>query len=224
MKQIKNISGNIVVFCGKEFQVNEVHPIPVAEESIWANDEAVISAVVDSTLLVMSGSAELTNTSDALNFLKDLTLKEVVTQFEKQDKTLKIASTSADVDVDGYATALLRIPGIPGSGDGRFLTSGIAFFTSHTPGDKVLSITIVDQDNLLGYGVGVPVGSYTDSDVDLTNSGWFIMPKGYLRAETIGGYGFAPAGFYFKVVGKKVNTGPTNEKLFVNFEWGKKEE
>ncbi len=223
MKQIKNISNNVVVFCGKELQINETYLIPILEESAWANDEAVISAIVNSTLLVISNGTELSNTSDAVGFLKDLTLKEVITQFEKQDKTLKIASTSADVDENGYATALLKIPGVPGSGDGRYLTSGIAFFSTHQSGDKVISITIVDQDNLLGYGAGVTIGSYTDSDVDSANSGWFMMPKGYLRAETIGGYGFAPAGFYFKVVGKKVSLGPTSEKMFVNFEWGKKE-
>lgn len=153
---------------------------------------------------------------------------EVVTQFEKRDKTLKIASGSAAVGNDGKAIVLMKIPGTPNptgdvSKDGRWISSGIAFFDVATPGDKILSVRFVDHDNMLGAGADFVVGSYTDDDAEQDEQGWFIPPKkGEMKAEAIGGYGFAPAGFYIMVEGQK-GGGLTTGTFYVNFEWGKVE-
>lgn len=145
----------------------------------------------------------------------------VTTQFEKRDKTLKIAHGEADVDTEtGLATILIRVPGTPGGADGRWMSGGIAFFSSHNTGDKVLSVRFTDEDNLLGAGAGYVVGSYTDDEADEANQGWVISPRAWVEAEAIGGYGFAPSGFYIKVVGKKA-PGNYSGKFFMNIEWGK---
>lgn len=147
----------------------------------------------------------------------------VTTQFEKRDKTLKLAHGEEDVDTTtGIATILIQIPGTPGSTDGRWLSSGIAFFDVHTPGDKVLGVYFTDEDNILGGGVGTVIGSYTDDEVPEANKGWAIPPTGWIEAEAIGGYGFAPAGFYIKVIAKKAGDSPSG-KFYCNFEWGKVE-
>lgn len=147
---------------------------------------------------------------------------EVVTQFEKRDKTIKLAHGEVAVDENGEAVFLLKIPGTPGSADGRWISSGSAFFDIHTPGDRVTGVWFVDHDNMLGYGVDFVVGSYTDDEVDTINKGWIIPPPGFVKAEAIGGYGFAPAGFYIMVAGKK-GSGVTSGTFYCNFEWGKTE-
>jgi hypothetical protein len=147
---------------------------------------------------------------------------QVVTQFEKRDKTLKIASIQAAVGGDGRATLLLKIPGTFGTEDGRWISSGIAFFDTWNAGDMIESVRFTDEDNLLGGGAGAVIGSYTDEEVDDANKGWPIPPNKWIKAEAIGGYGFAPAGFYIKIVGKKA-AGITTGTLYVALEWGKKE-
>lgn len=149
-------------------------------------------------------------------------ITEVVTQFEKRDKTLKLAHCEGSVTEDGTVTILLKIPGTPGTTDGRWISSGTAFFDTHTAGDKVLGVYFTDEDNILGGGEGSLVGSYTDLDADEINQGWAIPPMGVIKAEAIGGYGFAPAGFYLKVVAKKAGASPSG-KFYCNFEWAKVE-
>lgn len=151
-------------------------------------------------------------------------IAEVVTQFEKRDKTLKLAHGSADIDAEtGVGTILIKIPGIPGSGDGRWISSGIAFFDNHTPGDLIFGVYFTDEDNLMGYGAGAVIGSYTDDDVDEPCRGWAIPPSGWVRCEAIGGYGFAPSGIYIKIIGKKAGEAPAG-KVYCNFEWGKQDD
>lgn len=144
---------------------------------------------------------------------------QVQTQFEAINKTLKLFSASGTVGGDGTVTILAQIPGTPGGTDGRWISSGEAFFDITTPGDKVTGVWVVDHDNLLGGGVDAVVGSYTDDAAPTDNQGWFLPPvRGTVKAETIGYYGFAPSGFYFKFTAKKGN-GITTGTLFVNLEW-----
>src|SRR5690242_1967618 len=51
-------------------------------------------------------------------------VKEVVTQYEKNDKDLKLAKLKGVVGEDGSATVELKVPGVFGSGDGRFVAGG----------------------------------------------------------------------------------------------------
>jgi hypothetical protein len=155
-------------------------------------------------------------------------LTTVTTQFELRNKTLKIASASADVSGDGTTTLYMKVPGTPNPTgdtmlDGRWISSGVTFFDVATPGDMVTSVRFVDHDNMLGAGVDFVVGSYTDDDADADNRGWYIPAKrGQIEAEAIGGYGFAPAGYYIMITAKK-GGGITTGKFYVNMEWGKVE-
>lgn len=143
----------------------------------------------------------------------------VITQFESTKFTLKLACASGNVESDGTVTILLKIPGIPGGSDGRWINAAEAFFDVPTPGDRVLGAWFVDVDNISGEGENTTIGSYTDDALSLENQGWFLpSTRGFVKVETVGFYGFAPSGFYIKVIGKKgggVNTGT----LYVNFEW-----
>jgi hypothetical protein len=153
-------------------------------------------------------------------------LTTVTTQFELRNKTIKLANVSGTVQSDGTVTAYLQVPGtVNPTGDatldGRWISSGTAFFDIATPGDVVNSVRFVDHDNILGQGVDFVVGSYTDDEAPSGSQGWFIPPaKGEIKAEAIGGYGFAPAGFYIMITAKK-GGGLTTGTLYVNLEWGK---
>lgn len=149
---------------------------------------------------------------------------EVTTQFEKNDKDLKLASAIQDVDaLTGTATVLLQVPGEPGSGDGRWVAGGEAWFESESIGDRVM-VYIVDHDNILGQGADLVVKSYTDDDVAEANQGWRIPVKaGRVTVEPIGGYGFLPAGFYIKVIGQRDPNLVQGGKFVFNIFWGKKE-
>lgn len=143
----------------------------------------------------------------------------VTTQFESTKYTLKLASASANVGEDGFATILFKIPGTVDGVDGRWINAAEAFFDVANPGDKVLGAWFVDHDNITGNGADTQVGGYTDDAAPSDNQGWYIPPnKGSVKAETVGFYGFAPSGFYIKIIGKKA-TGITEGTLFVNFEW-----
>lgn len=152
----------------------------------------------------------------------------VTTQFELLNKTLKLASISGPVTDDGTVTLLLKIPGTPNPTgdntlDGRWISSGRAFFDVATAGDMIQFVRFVDHDNITGLGVDTVVNSYTDEDLDESNQGWYIPHnKGEIVAETIGGYGFAPAGFYIVIKAKK-GGGLTTGTFYLNFEWAKTE-
>ena len=148
---------------------------------------------------------------------------EVVTQFEKRDKIVKLASAQADVDVNSLATILIKIPGTPNSGAGRWIDGGIAWFDDQHKDDRILSVEFTDEDNLLGNGAGTVVGTYTDTELDAAQQGWRIPnKKGMIEVIAMGGYGFAPAGFYIKITGKKGGS-LTTGTIYMNIMWGKVE-
>jgi hypothetical protein len=149
--------------------------------------------------------------------------REVTTKFEKRDKTLKLVTVKAACDVDGLAECLLKIPGTPGTEEGRWISGGQAWFSGdHHYDDKVVGVYFTDEDNILGYGAGFVVGSYTDDEADEANRGWYI-PKSpqMVKVEAIGGYGFGPSGLYIKIIGQKGGTAFTDVSLYVNLEWGR---
>jgi hypothetical protein len=149
---------------------------------------------------------------------------EVVTQFEKNDKDLKLASAIGDVDgTTGIGVVFLKVPGNPSAGDGRFVAGGTAWFDTQQINDRVL-VYVTDEDNIFGYGAGAILKSYTDDDCAAEFQGWRIpMRRGLVEVEPIGGYGFMPAGAYLKIIGRRDPSALPNQKFVFNVFWGKKE-
>lgn len=147
----------------------------------------------------------------------------VTTQFEKNDKDLKLASALQDVDaVTGLVTVHLKVPGTPGSDDGRYVAGGEGWFDTADIADRVM-VYIVDHDNILGYGEDFVLKSYTDDDADEENRGWRIpLHAGLVKVEPIGGYGFLPSGFYVKVVAQRDPERVQGGKFAFNIFWGKR--
>ena len=200
-------------------------------DNMMSSDATLFADVLTRTVTISSGTVEMAEQS-AIDFLRHRQLcipsviNPITTQFELRDKTIKLANVSGAVQGDGTVTAYLQVPGIANPTgdtalDGRWISSGTAFFDVPTPGDIITSVRFVDHDNILGQGVDFVVGSYTDDDAPSGSQGWFIPPtKGEITAEAIGGYGFAPSGFYIMVTAKK-GGGLITGTLYVNLEWGK---
>jgi hypothetical protein len=146
----------------------------------------------------------------------------VQTLFEAKDKTLKLVSTCGQVDENGDITLEVKIPGILGVDDGRFLSGGMAWFSKRHDDDRVCGVYFVDIDGLLGTP-GAIIGSYTEDELDEPFRGWRVPPIGHIVAETIGFYGHAPSGFYIRICGKSGDGYQEGKKLYINFEWGKVE-
>jgi hypothetical protein len=161
----------------------------------------------------------LLDISNAIAYLQGNLPVEVVTQFEKNDKTLKICSDYADVGQDGTAKVLIKVPGTIGV-DKRYIDYGLAWFNEKHPDDRV-KVFLVDHDNILGYGVDFVVGSYTETEVPERQQGWRIpYHQGVVEAKALDGYGEVPSGFYIMIIGIKGGSATTG-RFYVNIAWGK---
>jgi len=131
--------------------------------------------------------------------------------------TLKLAKAKATTS-SGVATILLKVPGTPGSGDGRLIESGYGWFLiPHA--DDYAEVYVSDEDNILGYGAGAIVGSYTDTDVPSANKGWYFpKPDPTLRVDALAGIGFINAGLYLKIIATKGDL--SSDTFMVNLKWG----
>ena len=155
--------------------------------------------------------------------------QEVVTQREKPDKILKMASCEAEVQGDSTATADLKVPGTFNGVDGdagcsgRWIDAGTAWISNVAPGDRVCEVSVVDKDNLLGYGANTVIKTYHDDEVAEAEKGWYLNNnQGMVQVDAMGGYGFLPSGLYLRIKAKKAG-GVTTGTLYVNLKWGKAE-
>jgi len=150
---------------------------------------------------------------------------EVVTQFELNNKTLKAVSDAQPCDpTTGVATISFVVPGefngIDEGCNGRYVDWGQAWFNPQSPADRILGINIIDTIGVLGFGPGVPIRTYHDTETPEDQQGVRIPFKyGHAEVEPIGGYGFLPATFTLQIVGKCGAPGP-GVNLFVNVFWG----
>lgn len=173
------------------------------------------------SVLKDSGTDQQEFEADYKDFANTPAKEEVTTQFEKDDKRLKLACAEAEFDQNGEAEISIQVPT-----GGRYIAGGNAFTNAFGAGDKASAVSLVDVDNLLGYGAHTVLATYHDSDMPTANQGWFFEPKsngtGWIEIEPIGGYGHLPEGMYLELYFKKA-AGSTATKVFVNVWWGKLE-
>ena len=145
----------------------------------------------------------------------------VQTQFERSDLILKICSAAADVQSDSTATITIKVPGVLADGNVMFISGGDAWFNEQHKDDRICKISIIDKDNVLGYGADTVLKTYHDELVDEPNQGWRIPIKfGHIYAETLGFYGEVPASLYVVIEGKKGGS-ITTGTMYLNLEWGR---
>lgn len=156
---------------------------------------------------------------------------EVVTQFEKNDKDLKLCSVTAQVDsVTGIAVVELPCPS-----SGRWMDAGVSFFTAEEPRrismvEGVASFDLPADALFTGsppMPAGTPLKTYHDDEMPEINQGWRIPakgdygPVGELEIDTMAGYGWVPGIITLRFTGKLPGTAPFSGWFTVNLKWGK---
>lgn len=249
IKKIKNVDSVAHTWAGQEVQPGEYYTLEPQEYPRWSNDDSVISAIASDIAMMNDGTDDIAGINAQIDFLKDNMAKEVVTQMEKGDKGLRLASAEVSFD-QGNALIEIFIPGNVGE-VGRYIAGGYGFTDVFGWGDRINIIQLVDK-NYVYAGVaypatpfeagvegvteettwaqavpsGVVLGSYHDDDLDEANQGWRLWcddgNQGGVDIDPIGGYGMLYARTYLRINFLKAE-GSEATKAAVNLWWGKKE-
>jgi len=220
IKYIKNIDTITHTYSGQQILAGAYYEIQSVDEVNLANDSSLLSDIGAAKAIMAkddSGTTDITDINESINFLKNNIPTEVTTQKEKTDIILKMACGKATTDVNGFVQLDIKVPGTPGSGDGRYIQGGSAWFANYHSDDH-FKVHIIDVDNLLGYGAGFQVGSYTE---DGTNAGFYAETDGKVHVNSMGFFGFAPSGMYLRMEGQCGDN--TSDTIYMNIIWGKKE-
>lgn len=146
----------------------------------------------------------------------------VMGRFERTDIVLKLARASGQADANGDLIINVVIPGTPGEIT-RFASGGYAFVDVYEWESVMTKVEVVDVDNIFGYGAGVVLKEYHDSDVPTANQGWFFErsygSEGNLDIEPMGWYGEMRGGLTLRMTFKI----GANAKVKVLLYWGTKE-
>jgi hypothetical protein len=208
-KYVKNNSGVNKTWVGQLVLDDQYYELQPIEIPLWANNSQLLIDIANGDAIVAkdnSGSSDITDVASAISFLKD-EIKEVVTQFEKNDKITKLARSKAEVNPSTKkATILIKVPGIAGSGDGRFISGGFAISEDYDK-DDYATAKIKDEDRILAWQVALSqnpsatapvsdatmiaigslpgiqslasypyIGSYTEEELTSENEGWYFWP------------------------------------------------
>ena len=217
IKTLKNTTQSQIFISdtGQYIEASENFTIDSSQYTLYANSSSVISLIGDGTIVVSDGTSDL-NISEGVNLIQDSYPKEVTTQKEKTDITLKMASGKKASNSSGYVELDVKVQGTPGSGDGRYVQGGTAWFLVHHPDDH-FKVYIIDVDNIMGYGAGFQVGSYCDTGAD---AGFYAEPDGKVHVDSMGFFGFIPSGLYLRMIGQCGDG--TADTIYMNIIWGKK--
>ena len=217
--KIKNNDTGPHTWGGLAYAASEERTLTETEVKAHREDASLLSAISAGTASVGDGTSYFA-ASEGTIWLMGTAPTEVTTQFEKNNITLKLASDVVAVNATtGEAVVQVKVPGVMANGDGRYVDAGEAWFTAHDVDDQVLEVSVVDVDNVLGYGAGFVLKTYHDEEVPAANQGW-RMSSYVTNVDALGGYGFLPAELYFQIKAKKDPTNKTG-KLYLNLKWGK---
>lgn len=147
----------------------------------------------------------------------------VQTEFERTDIVLKLVSGYSTFDLNNEAVINFKIPGTPGTLEGRYVDGGVAFTNIMGFGDKVKEINIIDIDNILGYGADFIIQTYHEINLLDSNKGWYFWPSpqagGEIEISSMGYYGFIPSGLYIQI--KFIKTELSQATcVYCNVSWG----
>ena len=112
--------------------------------------------------------------------------------------SLKMVRFEKVTDGSGLGQFDLKIPGTTGASDQRFIAGGRGWFETHHNKDFV-KMSMVDKDNVLGFGSGATVGTFYDSDVPVSEQGWYIPPTGVLQVDNLTNLVSLIGGLYLRI-------------------------
>lgn len=238
MRKIKNNTAGTLTFEGQEILPGAYYELAESEIKTWAISDSVLSAIGAGTLIVNNGETDILGVAAQIAFLQNKNPQEVVTQLEKDDKTLGLASCVADF-VGSIAALSMEIPGTPGE-VGRFVKEGYAFTDVYAWGLRVTRVALVDKAYLYAGALypaepapgvtweqaepnGVTLGNYCDPTMPADNQGWRFWAEeggqGGVDIDNLAGYGSLLAGCFLEIdVTKPANSSPA--KVAANIQWG----
>lgn len=118
-------------------------------------------------------------------------IAKVETQYEANDKTLKLARAKGIVDEDGRVELYLKVPGTFGSGQGRFVVGGYGIAEDYHKDDYVV-VRVEDKDRLIGWVVAQYLNpSATEPVSDAFIQGMGVIPgigEAFVNYPTIASY------------------------------------
>lgn len=80
--------------------------------------------------------------------------QQVVTQYELNDKTLKLSKSMTAVDGNGYAVIYCKVPGEFGTGVGRYVAGGYGISEDYDKDDYVV-VRVEDKDRIIAMMVAL---------------------------------------------------------------------
>ncbi len=103
-------------------------------------------------------------------------LTTVTTLYELNNKDLKLARAASEVGSDGTATVTIKIPGTPGTGDGRYIEGGYGTTEDYDKDDFAL-VWVSDNDRLIAWQVALVQNPSASAPVpDSVIQGMGIVP------------------------------------------------
>lgn len=251
MKQIKNTTNTEKIWMGVIFSPGLVYTIPEMLENVWANNSQVITAIANGDALVGDGTINISDVNSAIGFLKNRIPFDVVTSMEKSDKTLRSFCVFAETNSSGIAEVCIPVPSDGrwvAYGDAEFQDREMGDYISIleiTDLDRQIAwgmalaanpnATAPVADSVVqanGYPLYPVVGHYDErafpstmpANAKGTIRGGMSMTFQYgtTEAQPVGGYGFIPGGFYFRIVAQKA-TAIAAKKFQVSVDWAQPE-
>lgn len=156
IKKIKNADTVLHTWAGQDIQPGEYYSIQPLEENSWANNSDLLASIANGQAVVNDGSNDIIDINTAIIFLKNGLPKEVVTQYEKNDKDLKLCKAQGDVDPETKTAVMyVKIPGTPGDpNSGRWMAGGEAILDSFDWGDHA-EVYVEDKDRMIAWGIAL---------------------------------------------------------------------
>lgn len=203
---------------GINFTANSYTIFSVGSLSILADDQT-FNLLSSTSFILNDGVNDIDSPSDAWNAINKIVPQNllVTTQYEMNDKDLKLARAIGTVGSDGKALIALKVPGTFGSSDGRYVAGGYAisedynkddYITVHIEDtDRAIALALAQSqdpsavtplDDVVVQGMGAIPGfgafptypvvkSYTDDDVDAGNQGWYFWANAKGNGESANG-------------------------------------
>lgn len=177
--RIKNNTAQTGTWHGQQIDAGAYHVLDDSEILGWSKDAVVLAAVLAAALLVADPD-DITDPVTGLATLRGEVPSEVVTQMEKNDKTLQSCFAFGITDASGRAEVRYPIPAA-----GRFLAYGDAEFEVRHFFDRIVGIHIRDDDRLIAWGVAMAMDPEATAPLDDA-----VIQS--LTAEQMGGVGPFP--------------------------------
>lgn len=155
--QMKNTTSSDILHknSGINFAANAYTTITLDILPQLANDQT-FGLLSNTSFILNDGVNDITSPSDAWNAINKIVPQNllVTTLYELNNKDLKLARDCAEVDNTCTALITMKVPGIAGSGDGRYIEGGYATTEDYDKDDYSL-VWVSDDDRIIAMGIAL---------------------------------------------------------------------